>query len=118
MAVAFAAVTFGTQSSFLFPKGRFIAATRMHAYVYKSLSKSETYVYLAKRDDFDVIPASVRQPLGQLQFVLAVELTPERRLAQADAAKVRAQLAENGFYLQFPPSPASVVAAMVARDDD
>lgn len=90
----------------------------MHAYVYKSLSKSETFVYLAKRDDFEVLPEAVRQSLGTLQFVLDVELTPERRLAQADAAQVRAQLAENGFFLQFPPSPARIVAAMVARDDD
>lgn len=90
----------------------------MQAHVYKSLRKSETYVYLARRDDFEVLPEAVRQPLGTLQFVLSVELTPERRLAQADAAQVREQLAARGFYLQLPPSPARVVAAMVERDDD
>lgn len=109
---------FGTQSFFLIFTCRARVATRMQAYVYKSLNKSETYVYLAKRDDFDVLPASVRAPLGTLQFVLAVDLTPERRLAQADATQVREQLVENGFFLQFPPSPARVIAALVERDDD
>lgn len=76
----------------------------MHAYVYKSPRKADTYVYLAARDDFECLPAPIRQQLGTLQFVLAVELTPERRLARADAAVVRANLAAQGFHLQFPPS--------------
>ena len=65
----------------------------MQAYVYKSLRKPDTYVYLRKRDDFLVVPEAVRQPLGELAFVLEVALTPERRLARADAAVVRANLA-------------------------
>lgn len=74
----------------------------MHAYVYKSQRKADTYVYLAKRDDFDCLPPPVRAQLGDLRFVLDVALTPERKLAQADAAVVRANLAERGFHLQFP----------------
>lgn len=74
----------------------------MQAYVYKSQRKADTYVYLAKQDDFDCLPAPVRAQLGALQFVLSVALTPERRLAQADPAVVRANLAAHGFHLQFP----------------
>ena len=74
----------------------------MHAYVYKSQRKADTYVYLAKRDDFDCLPPPVRTQLGALAFVLDVALTPERRLAQADADVVRANLAERGFHLQMP----------------
>jgi uncharacterized protein YcgL (UPF0745 family) len=76
----------------------------MQAYVYKSLRKPDTYVYLRKRDDFLLVPEAVRQPLGELAFVLEVALTPERRLARADAAVVRANLAAYGFHLQFPPT--------------
>jgi uncharacterized protein YcgL (UPF0745 family) len=76
----------------------------MQAYVYKSLRKPDTYVYLRKRDDFAVMPDAVRLPLGELAFVLEVALTPERRLAQADAAVVRTNLATHGFHLQFPPT--------------
>jgi uncharacterized protein YcgL (UPF0745 family) len=74
----------------------------MHAYVYKSQRKADTYLYLARRDDFDCLPPPVRTQLGTLQFVLDVALTPERKLAQVDAAVVRANLAEHGFHLQFP----------------
>jgi uncharacterized protein YcgL (UPF0745 family) len=76
----------------------------MHAYVYKSPRKADTYVYLAARDDFERLPAPIRQQLGTLQFVLEVELTPERKLARADPAVVRANLAAQGFHLQFPPT--------------
>lgn len=78
----------------------------MHAYVYKSQRKADTYVYLARREDFGRLPEPLRTQLGPLSFVLAVELTPERRLAREDAAAVRANLAARGFHLQFPPSAA------------
>jgi uncharacterized protein YcgL (UPF0745 family) len=76
----------------------------MHAHVYKSLKKADTYVYLAGRDDFARLPEPLRTQLGTLQFVLEVELAPGRKLAQEDPAVVRANLAACGFHLQFPPS--------------
>lgn len=76
----------------------------MLAYVYKSLKKADTYVYLAGRDDFARLPEPLRAQLGELRFVLEVALTPERRLAQQDAAVVRANLAARGFHVQFPPT--------------
>lgn len=76
----------------------------MHAHVYKSLRKADTYVYLRTRDDFALIPEPVRAPLGELAFVLSVELGPERRLARADVEVVRRNLAERGFHLQLPPT--------------
>jgi hypothetical protein len=76
----------------------------MQAYVYKSLRKPDTYLYLRKRDDFMVLPADVRAPLGELVFVLEFALTPDRRLARADPVVVRANLEAHGFHLQFPPT--------------
>ncbi len=75
---------------------------RMHAYVYKSQRKQDTFVYLATRDDFAGLPAAVHAQLAPFAFVLEVALTPERRLAQADAATVREALGKHGFYLQLP----------------
>lgn len=91
----------------------------MQAYVYKSQRKPDTYVYLAKRDDFDAIPAKLGATLAPFAFVLEVALTPERRLAQADAALVRANLATHGFHLQLPPQPLAPVkiARIDGRDD-
>jgi uncharacterized protein YcgL (UPF0745 family) len=76
----------------------------MHAHVYKSLKKADTYVFLAARDDFGRLPEPLRTQLGSLRFVLEVELTPERKLAREDPAAVRENLALRGFHLQFPPA--------------
>lgn len=85
----------------------------MHAYVYKSRRKQDTYLYLARRDDFAAVPEPLRVPLGVplgvLAFVLELELTPERRLARVDAGAVREALRTQGFYVQLPPAPGSVV---------
>ncbi|TCK50239.1 hypothetical protein C8F00_2714 [Xanthomonas vasicola] len=75
---------------------------RMHAYVYKSQRKQDTFVYLATRDDFSGLPADVHAQLAPFSFVLDVALTLERRLAQADVATVREALGKHGFYLQLP----------------
>ena len=75
----------------------------MHAYVYKSQRKADTYVYLAARDDFGRLPEPLRTQLGPLQFVLDIALTPQRKLAREDAAAVRENLVSRGFHLQFPP---------------
>jgi len=74
----------------------------MQAFVYKSLRKPDTYVYLRERDAFGLLPEQVLAPLGQLVFVMELALTAERKLARADAAVVRRNLAEHGFHLQFP----------------
>jgi uncharacterized protein YcgL (UPF0745 family) len=75
----------------------------MHAYVYKSQRKPDTYVYLRERDGFGLIPEPLRTPLGALEFVLELELTPQRKLAREDVEVVRTHLATRGFHLQFPP---------------
>lgn len=79
----------------------------MHAYVYKSLERADTYVYLAARDDFARLPEPLRTRLGRLAFVLDVALSPERKLAREDASAVMENLAIRGFHLQFPPSSAA-----------
>ena len=91
----------------------------MQAYVYKSQRKQDTYVYLARRDDFDVLPPALAATLAPFGFVLEVALTAERRLAQADAVLVRANLAAHGFHLQLPPPPLAPVkvARIDGRDD-
>lgn len=75
----------------------------MHAYVYKSQRKADTYVYLAERDAFDVLPEPVRAQLGTLTFVLDVALTPDRKLARENVETVREKLRTQKFHLQMPP---------------
>jgi len=73
----------------------------MHAYVYKSQLKPDTYVYVPRRDDFSALPAPLLTSLGALTFVLDVTLDAQRRLAQADPDKVRSDMSERGFYPAF-----------------
>lgn len=74
----------------------------MRCYVYRCARRAQTYVYLAERDAFDCLPDPLRDRLGALEFVLEVELDEGRRLATEDPAVVRANLANNGFHVQFP----------------
>lgn len=76
----------------------------MQTFIYKSLRKPDTYLYLRKQDDFAVVPEPVRAPLGELAFVMELALTEHRKLARADAAVVRANLVAQGYHLQFPPT--------------
>ena len=62
----------------------------MRCFVYKSLKKADTYVYLARRDDAAALPAALRATLGELDFVLEIELTAERKLAREDAGVAEA----------------------------
>jgi uncharacterized protein YcgL (UPF0745 family) len=78
---------------------------RMRCFVYKSLSKAETYLYLGLRDDFERVPEPLRATLGALDFVLELELGAERKLARESTPVVRANLAANGFHVQYPPRP-------------
>ena len=72
--------------------------------VYKCSRKEHTYLYINEKDEFDDIPEGLMKTLGNLSFVMELELYPEKRLAQADAAEVINKLNEQGFYLQLPPA--------------
>ncbi|ANE53745.1 MULTISPECIES: YcgL domain-containing protein [Methylomonas] len=87
----------------------------MNCFIYKSLKKDELYLYLDKKDDFSAIPAELYKSLGRLEFVMELELTPQRKLARADSAKVIASLQAKGFFVQMPPTLFSAVQADAAR---
>lgn len=78
----------------------------MHCFVYASQRKPDTYLWLAKRDDFGCIPESLALMLGDLRLALEVELTGQRKLPQEDAHLVLEHLATQGWHLQLPPNQA------------
>jgi len=79
-----------------------LSMSMMQAFVYKSLRKHDSYVFLASRDDVTRLPEAIRAQLGTLQFVFEVALTPGRTLARGNADVVRANLATLGFHVQLP----------------
>jgi uncharacterized protein YcgL (UPF0745 family) len=76
---------------------------RRRCWIYKDRRRGETYLYLARRDDFKAAPDALLDALGALDFVMELELHPERPLARASVTHVMSSLEEQGYYLQLPP---------------
>ena len=74
----------------------------MQCAIYKSRKKQDTYLYLAAKDDFSRVPEPLLQLIGQPVHVLDLELSPDRKLAQENAAEVLRNLQESGWHLQMP----------------
>lgn len=74
----------------------------MQCYVYKSHKKSNTYLYIPQKDEFAHIPSALMKIFGKPEFTLEFELTPNRKLAAAEAKEVLQSFSKQGFYLQIP----------------
>ena len=81
--------------------------------VFKATRREETYLYVERERGLQDIPEELLSQFGELVSVLSLQLTPEKKLARADAAEVLAQISDKGFYLQLPPTPEQ----LRARDD-
>lgn len=75
----------------------------MLCFIYRSSKKEDTYLYLAKKDDFAQVPEPLMQSFGLAHFVIILDLSKKKRLALADINKVKEDLVNKGFYLQLPP---------------
>ncbi len=75
----------------------------MNTWIYKGSRKPDTYVYLTAEDDFSQLPEAILSLMGEMQFVLEVDLAKRDKLAQADINSVRESLQSQGFYIQLPP---------------
>ncbi|WP_019613318.1 YcgL domain-containing protein [Psychromonas ossibalaenae] len=73
--------------------------------VYKSIRKPQTYLFIAKRDDFSPVPDPLLEQFGPPQLVSLLNIKKETKLALADAEKVLSSIVDNGYYLQLPPPP-------------
>lgn len=75
----------------------------MKCSVVRSSLKDFTYIYLLAGYDFEDLPSALKEVFGQPEFVMNLELTPERKLAYADITHVMQDLSEQGYHLQMPP---------------
>lgn len=75
----------------------------MRCFVYKSVRKADTYVYLRDEGAFDSLPAALLEALGPPVFVIELLLDAERKLAREDVNVVMRNVAEQGYHLQLPP---------------
>ncbi|MCB1605859.1 MAG: YcgL domain-containing protein [Xanthomonadales bacterium] len=84
----------------------------MLCFVYRSNRRDQTYVYLARKDDFEALPDDLRERVEPLELVLEVDLHPERKLAMEDPAAVIRNLGAQGWHLQLPRHERSLLQAV------
>lgn len=75
----------------------------MKSTVLRSSKKDFTYIYLLAGHDFDDLPIALKKIFGEPEFVMNLELTPDRKLAYEDIIQVMQNLTEHGYHLQMPP---------------
>jgi len=70
-------------------------------YVYKSLKKDNTYLYMTKQDDFDHVPLSLMNVFGEGEFCFEFKHEPTKKLSQEDSQQVYDNLQSLGYHLQL-----------------
>ncbi|EKT57527.1 YcgL domain-containing protein [Providencia sneebia] len=78
--------------------------------IYRSPNRDQTYLYIEKKDDFSRVPEELLKQFGTPQFAMMLSLSNRDKLANADIEKVKTDLAEVGYYLQFPPPVEDLLA--------
>ena len=73
--------------------------------VYRSNRVRDLYVYIDAAQTLTVLPETLLRRFGPAVAVMTLALTPDRRLARANAAAVLAQIERVGYYVQLPPEP-------------
>lgn len=83
----------------------------MNTAIYKGSKKPGSYLYIEQEGDFSQIPEILLTAMGKLDFVMSLELTPEKQLAQANVKQVIKALNQDGFYLQMPDESKKLILA-------
>lgn len=85
--------------------------------IYRSPKKEGMYLYVAKRDQFEAVPETLRQMFGKPQFVMLFNLSGEKQLKRSKNADVLQAIETQGFYLQMPPPPENLLNAFLAEKE-
>lgn len=85
-------------------KTRSAGAGPRRCWIYRGVRRGDMYLYLAKKDGFEVAPKALIEKMGRLRLVMELELSPGRKLARANVDEVMKSLEHKGYYLQLPPA--------------
>lgn len=75
----------------------------MECTIYRSVKKTDTYLYIEKKGEFGRVPEPLLNMLGRLEFVMDLDLDQRDKLAQVESKQVRDSLLMQGYFLQLPP---------------
>ncbi|MGO2011945.1 MAG: YcgL domain-containing protein [Pseudoalteromonas sp.] len=84
--------------------------------VYKSKKKSDTFLYVEKRDDFSKVPEPLMAMFGQPQYVMIINLAKREKLGGSSLSLVKQALTDDGFYLQLPPPKENLLSELRKRN--
>lgn len=71
--------------------------------IYRSARHEGMYLYVKKGEPLGNLPESLMTHFGKAEHAMLLALTPDKKLALADAKAVIAAIEEQHFYLQLPP---------------
>ena len=71
--------------------------------IYRSKQVDQMYLYVRQSEALTRVPEALLRRFGRPVESMTLEISPDRRLARAEAATVLARLEEDGYYLQMPP---------------
>jgi len=84
---------------------------------YKTAKKEETYLYVDKKTGLGQVPDALLRQFPDPILVTTFKLTPDRKMARVDAAKVLEAIQSQGFYLQMPPPRDAHLAVISAKNE-
>lgn len=71
--------------------------------IYRSRREEGMYLFVKKSEGLAPVPEALLQRFGPPEPAMVLKLTPEKKLARADTARVIQALEQQGYYLQLPP---------------
>lgn len=88
----------------------------MFCVIYRSSKRDQTYLYVEKKDDFSRVPAELMNSFGHPTLAMILPLDGSKKLANADLGAVKKALEEQGYYLQLPPPPESLLKMHIQQN--
>ena len=85
--------------------------------IYRSSKEEGLYLYVEKAEGVERVPEQLLSKFGTPQLAMTLLIDEEKKLAKADAKKVLAAIADQGFYLQMPPVKEGYVVNYHSRDN-
>ncbi|MCW8125009.1 YcgL domain-containing protein [Microbulbifer halophilus] len=84
--------------------------------VYRSPREEEMYLYVDKREGIAHVPEKLLELFGRPRHLMTMLLTPEKKLARAEADGILKEIRERGYYLQMPPARDDEMRAIAAQN--
>lgn len=84
--------------------------------VYRSPKKEGMYLYVEKKTGLDNIPELLLKQFGTPELAMTLIISPETKLARAEASGVLDQINQEGFYLQMPPQADEAMKAIHTKN--